>query len=106
MILHKKIITRPSAEIDWYEGTEEYNKLMEEFQTSGMVLSLVKTISEDQLTKTVETKFLDEDAFLMWINHPAVKANRKKRISYEKPLNIKSEFDIDIKINSENGDQV
>lgn len=95
MLVHKKISKRLNESTKFFQNSDEFQSMRDEFSSTGKIVSTSRTVSEDKLTKTVITEFKDEEAFLEYINHPATKTNKQLRIKYEKENNISSTFDFD-----------
>lgn len=93
MITLRRISTRPSLDVEFFAENEAYKSTLEEFKSSGKILNEQESFSEDQLTRTREITFLDDENFLFWRHHPNIVAWIKQRKKYEYENSIDTDVD-------------
>lgn len=81
MITLKRIMERPTHEVEFFLETSEYKSTLEEFKLSGKIISEKIILSDDQLTQIREITFSDDEDHIFWRHNPNIVAwiNQRKR---------------------------
>jgi hypothetical protein len=82
MIIHKAITLRPTLEVNFFIPPKDLQDLRADYIAEGKILKQEMTLSEDQLTRTVVTNFVNEEVFLDYIFGKTVKDTFSIRMLY------------------------
>jgi hypothetical protein len=94
MITLKIIMTRPTHEVEFFPETSEYKSTLEEFKSSGKIISEKITLSDDLSTRIREITFSDDEDHIFWRHHPNIVAwiNQRKKHDAENHIMTDIEF--------------
>ena len=85
------IQTRPSADVEWSEQSEDHKAhIMETYRDTGKMITTNTMMSKDGLSKTSRTLFKDKSANIDYLEDPVIVARRELLSQYNKEQGIES----------------
>ena len=93
MITLRRIMIRTNLATEFFNESAGYNSALEEFKSSGKVISTQLTLSDDQLTITREITFLDDESHLFWRHNPNIVSWINQRKKYDAENGIITDLD-------------
>jgi hypothetical protein len=88
MIIHKAISLRPSLDVTFFVPPKDLVDLRAQYMKENKIIQQESSLSDDQLTRMVITKFANEEVFLDYIFSKPVKDNFTIRTFYNEKHQI------------------